>query len=80
LSLWSCRQRHPPLQAQVRPPLMPRKRVLEVTSAGLPDTDRHGALAVSDLDQVTQGVGRLVAAGFVAVVAVGDRDGPEPDP
>ena len=41
---------------------------------------RQGALAIADLDQVPQGVGGLIALGFVSVVTVGDRYRAEPDP
>src|SRR5215469_5911880 len=49
--------------------------MLEVGFAGMPGARRERALSVPHLDEVLEGVIRLVAVGLVPVVAVGDRDG-----
>ena len=54
------------------PALVVRDGVLEVGFPGMPGAGREGAFPVADLDQVTQGVVRLVRVRLVAVVA-GER-------
>jgi hypothetical protein len=53
--------------------------MFEVGFAGVPGTGRKSALPITDLDQVAQGVIRLVGVRLVPVVAVGQRDGSEVD-
>ena len=53
--------------------------MLEIGLAGMPRTGREGALVITDLDQVTERIVRLVSVGLMTVVAVEYRDGPELD-
>src|ERR1700739_227976 len=51
-----------------------RRRMLKIGFPRVPGTDRESACAIADLDQMAEGVIRLIGGRLVPVVAIDRRD------